>query len=452
MAQFDIIVIGAGPGGYETALLAAERGKKVLLVNGGRLGGTCLNAGCIPTKCMVRDAAIVSLMKDPEEFGVANVSFEVDFSRVVERRNKVVSTLREGIDALLKRAKVTVVEGFASFVDASSIRVNEEVYTASDIIIATGSESKSIPVPGADEKWVLDSTDILAIDYIPKSLTIVGGGVIGLEFASVFNAFGSDVTVVEFLKNIAPTFDSDISKRLKQSLSKRGVKVLTGAAVKRIEKNEEGQIVTWFDLKGKEDSVISSDILMAVGRRPNVDGLNLEAAGVEFSPRGIPVDDMMRTNVPHIYAIGDVNARMMLAHVASYQGKRALNAIDGVSDDIRFDVIPAALFTDPECGMVGLTEDAAKEKGINIKVGKSFYRANGKALAGGESDGICKLIFEAESDRLVGAHIMGAEAAILAQQCADFITLGATRQAISDTIFGHPTLSEVVLAAVNSVH
>ncbi|MBS7348008.1 MAG: dihydrolipoyl dehydrogenase [Muribaculaceae bacterium] len=452
MAQFDIIVIGAGPGGYETALLAAERGKKVLLVNGGRLGGTCLNAGCIPTKCMVRDAAIVSLMKDPEEFGVANVSFDVDFSRVVERRNKVVSTLREGIDALLKRAKVTVVEGFASFVDASSIRVNEEVYTASDIIIATGSESKSIPVPGADEKWVLDSTDILAIDYIPKSLTIVGGGVIGLEFASVFNAFGSDVTVVEFLKNIAPTFDSDISKRLKQSLSKRGVKVLTGAAVKRIEKNEEGQIVTWFDLKGKEDSVISSDILMAVGRRPNVDGLNLEAAGVEFSPRGIPVDDMMRTNVPHIYAIGDVNARMMLAHVASYQGKRALNAIDGVSDDIRFDVIPAALFTDPECGMVGLTEDAAKEKGINIKVGKSFYRANGKALAGGESDGICKLIFEAESDRLVGAHIMGAEAAILAQQCADFITLGATRQAISDTIFGHPTLSEVVLAAVNSVH
>lgn len=452
MAQFDIIVIGAGPGGYETALLAAERGKKVLLVNGGRLGGTCLNAGCIPTKCMVRDAAIVSLMKDPEEFGVTNVSFDVDFSRVVERRNKVVSTLREGIDALLKRAKVTVVEGFASFVDASSIRVNEEVYTASDIIIATGSESKSIPVPGADEKWVLDSTDILAIDYIPKSLTIVGGGVIGLEFASVFNAFGSDVTVVEFLKNIAPTFDSDISKRLKQSLSKRGVKVLTGAAVKRIEKNEEGQIVTWFDLKGKEDSVISSDILMAVGRRPNVDGLNLEAAGVEFSPRGIPVDDMMRTNVPHIYAIGDVNARMMLAHVASYQGKRALNAIDGVSDDIRFDVIPAALFTDPECGMVGLTEDAAKEKGINIKVGKSFYRANGKALAGGESDGICKLIFEAESDRLVGAHIMGAEAAILAQQCADFITLGATRQAISDTIFGHPTLSEVVLAAVNSVH
>lgn len=452
MAQFDIIVIGAGPGGYETALLAAERGKKVLLVNGGRLGGTCLNAGCIPTKCMVRDAAIVSLMKDPEEFGVTNVSFDVDFSRVVERRNKVVSSLREGIDALLKRAKVTVVEGFASFVDASSIRVNEEVYTASDIIIATGSESKSIPVPGADEKWVLDSTDILAIDYIPKSLTIVGGGVIGLEFASVFNAFGSDVTVVEFLKNIAPTFDSDISKRLKQSLSKRGVKVLTGAAVKRIEKNEEGQIVTWFDLKGKEDSVISSDILMAVGRRPNVDGLNLEAAGVEFSPRGIPVDDMMRTNVPHIYAIGDVNARMMLAHVASYQGKRALNAIDGVSDDIRFDVIPAALFTDPECGMVGLTEDAAKEKGINIKVGKSFYRANGKALAGGESDGICKLIFEAESDRLVGAHIMGAEAAILAQQCADFITLGATRQAISDTIFGHPTLSEVVLAAVNSVH
>lgn len=207
---------------------------------------------------------------------------------------------------------------------------------------------------------------------------------IGLEFASVFNAFGSEVTVIEFMKNIAPTFDSDISKRLKQSLSKRGVKIITGAAVKRMEQTEDYQILTTYELKGKEESVTSTDLLMAVGRKPNVDGLNLEAAGVEYSPKGIVVDDNMRTNVPHIYAIGDVNARMMLAHVASYQGRRALNAIDGVSDSIRFDVVPSALFTDPECAMAGLTEEQCKAAGIEIKIGKSFFRANGKALAVGE--------------------------------------------------------------------
>lgn len=447
----DLLIIGAGPGGYETALLAAFRGKKVILVNGGQLGGTCLNAGCIPTKCMVKDAAVVSMCREHGEFGVSDVRFEVDFNRVIARRAAVVGQLRDGIAGLLKKAGVTVVEGKAVFKNANTVTVGEEEYSARDIIIATGSESKSLPVPGADAEWVLDSTGILNLEYVPAHLVIVGGGVIGLEFASVFRAFGSEVTVIEFMKNIAPTFDSDISKRLKQALSKRGVKIITGAAVKRLEQNDEYQIVTTYDLKGKEESVVSTDVLMAVGRRPNVDGLNLEAAGVDYSSRGIPVDDNMRTNVEHIYAIGDVNARLMLAHVASFQGQRALNVIDGKSDSIRFDVVPAALFTDPECAMVGLTEEQCKEKGIPVKTGKSFFRANGKALAGGESDGLCKLLFDAETEELLGAHIMGAEAALLAQQCCDFITARRTLTDIKETIFGHPTLSEVILAAAHSV-
>lgn len=448
MNKYDIIIIGAGPGGYETALHAAARGKKVALINGGRLGGTCLNEGCIPTKCMVKDAAVVSTCRNGAEFGIGQVEFSLNFNKVIERRDIVVKTLRDGIAFSLNKAKVEVVEGMASFKDEFTVMVNGEEYNAEHIIIATGSSSKALPIPNADAEWVLDSTKLLALEYVPESLVIVGGGVIGLEFASVFNAFGTEVTVIEYMKNIAPTFDSDISKRLKQALSKRGVKIITGAAVKRLDQNEDYKVVATYDLKGKEDTVVATDALMAVGRKPNLEGLNLEAAGVTYSPKGIPVDDNMRTNVSHIYAIGDVNARLMLAHVASFQGMRALNVIEGKSDSIRFDVVPAALFSDPECGMVGKTEEQCKAEGIEIKVGKSLYRANGKALAGGESDGLCKLIFRADTEQLIGAHIMGAEAALLAQQCCDFITAERTASDIRQTIFGHPTLSEVILAAV----
>ncbi|MBD5195043.1 MAG: dihydrolipoyl dehydrogenase [Bacteroidales bacterium] len=446
----DIIIIGAGPGGYETALLAASRGKKVVLINGGRLGGTCLNEGCIPTKCMVKDAAVVNACNSGE-FGLSDLNFRLDFNKVVTRRQQVVEQLRSGVDSMLRKAGVEIVEGKGKFVNPHTVAVGEKEFEADNIIIATGSSSKALPIPGADEDFVMDSSAILKIEYVPASLVIVGGGVIGLEFASVFSSFGSEVTVVEYMKNIAPTFDSDISKRLKQSLAKRGIKIINGASVKKIEQNSEYQIVVTYDLKGKEESLTASDVLMAVGRKPNVDDLNLEAAGVEFSARGISVNDDMRTNVEHIYAIGDVNARMMLAHVASYQGIRALNSIDGIKDNINFNVVPAALFTEPECGSVGKTEEQCKEEGIAVKVGKSFFRANGKALAAGEPDGLCKLIFDAETDKIIGAHIMGAEAALLVQQCCDFITAGATRESIAQTIFGHPTLAEVILSAVHSV-
>lgn len=447
----DIIIIGAGPGGYETALDAAARGRKVTLVNGGRLGGTCLNEGCIPTKCMVKDAAVVDTCRDALEFGVKEVSYEIDFNKVIERREAVVSQLREGVAGLLKKAGVTVVEGMASFKDAHTVTVGGEEYDADYIIIATGSSSKALPIENATADWVLDSTKLLKLEYIPKSLVIVGGGVIGMEFASVFASFGSEVTVVEFMKQILPPFDSDIAKRLKQAMSKRGVKILTGAAVKKIEQNENYEIVTTYDVKGKEESIVSTDLLMAVGRKPNLDGLALEAAGVEYSPRGIVVDDNMRTNVPHIFAIGDVNARMMLAHVASFQGERALNAIQGKEDAIRFDIVPSAVFTVPECGMVGLTEDQCKTQGIEVMTGQSFFRANGKALSMAESDGLCKLIFRKADGVLIGAHIMGVQAADLAQQCADLMNRDTTLEQMHQIIFGHPTVSEVILSALHAV-
>lgn len=447
----DIIIIGAGPGGYETALSAARRGMSVTLFNGDRLGGTCLNEGCIPTKCLCRNAEMVAQFKEADKFGIDDFTFTLDFNRVVERKKEVTDTLRAGIASMLKAAKVNVVEAMASFKDAHTVVAAGEEYTADNIIIATGSVSKSLPIPGHDLECVMDSTRILGIDYVPESLTIIGGGVIGMEFANIFSSFGSKVTVIEFMKQILPPFDSDIAKRLKQTLGKKGIKIVTSAAAKKIEQTADFRIAVTYECKGKEETVESSDLLMAVGRAPRIEGLNLEAAGVEFTPRGIVVDDNMRTNVPHILAIGDVNARMMLAHVASFQGERALNAIQGKSDAIRFDIVPSAVFTVPECGMVGLTEEQCKERGIEICVGQSFFRANGKALSMGESDGLCKLIFRKEDGMLLGAHIMGVQAADLAQQCADLMNRNATLDDMRQIIFGHPTVSEVILGALHAV-
>lgn len=451
MEKSDIIIIGAGPGGYETALAAAKEGKSVTLFNGGKLGGTCLNEGCIPTKCLCKNADVVGTIREAEVFGIDEFTFTLDYNQVVDRKTKVVDQLREGIATMLKSAKVNVIEAMASFKDSNTVIADGVEYTADNIIIATGSVSKSLPIEGHDLECVKDSTDMLNIEYIPESLTIIGGGVIGLEFASIFASFGSRVTVIEFMKQILPPFDADIAKRLKQSLSKRGIKIITSAAAKKIEQNEDYEIVVTYECKGKEETVTSSDLLMAVGRAPRVADLNLEAAGVTFSNRGITVDENMRTNIGHIFAIGDVNARMMLAHVATFQGYRALNAIAGREDNIRFDIVPSAVFTVPECGMVGKTEEQCKAEGIEIEIGQSFFRANGKALTMNEPDGLCKLIFRKEDGLLIGAHIMGVEAADLAQQCADMMNANATCHQMSQIIFSHPSVSEVIMSALHNV-
>ncbi|MCH5228815.1 MAG: dihydrolipoyl dehydrogenase [Muribaculaceae bacterium] len=446
----DLLIIGAGPGGYETAITAARQGKSVILFNGDKLGGTCLNEGCIPTKCLCRNAEVVTLFKEGEKYGIDNFTFTLDYNKVLSRKIEVVESLRGGVETMLNQAKVKIVNAKASFKDAKTLIADGQEYEGDRIIIATGSVSKSLPIPGHDLKCVMDSTALLNLEYVPDKLTIIGGGVIGMEFASIFSQLGSKVTVIEYMKQILPPFDSDIAKRLKQVLTKKGINIITGAAAKEIRQNEFYEIEVTYELKGKEEKVISSDLLMAVGRAPRVEGLNLEVAGVKYSNKGIPVDDFMQTNIPGIFAIGDVNGRMMLAHVATAQGERALNVINGLNDNLRFDLIPSAVFTVPECGMVGKTEEQCKEEKIDIMTGTSFFRANGKAMAMGETDGICKLIFSKETGKLIGAHIMGVEAADLAQQCADLMNRDTTLGEMREIIFGHPTVSEVILSAVKA--
>ena len=478
-----LIIIGAGPGGYETALLAAKRGVEVVLIESGPVGGTCLNEGCIPTKAFCKNAEVVESLRNAETFGVKDLSYDFDFSAVTVRKNSVVEQLRAGVEGLLGHKLITLVRGKASFKDAHTVtvtpssssvipssssvipsKVEESTlaeYKADRIIIATGSVSASLPIPGADLPGLLTSKEILDIQEVPRSLCVVGGGVIGLEFASIFRSFGCEVTVLEYCKDILPRFDTDLAKRLKQSLGKRGIDIVTQAQVQGIAEmpGQEGYRVT-FSRKGKEEAVEAEKVLMAVGRRANVASLNLSDAGIEFTPRGVVVNEVMQTNVPHIYAIGDINGKMMLAHAATFQGIVALDHIMGIDNNIDLSVMPAAVFTSPEAASVGLTEDECKDKGIPVKCLKSFFRANGKAVTMGQTDGFCKVVVAAEPDegqespyesgRILGCHMYGPHSSDIIQEACALISRKATLAEFRDIIHTHPTLTEVLQSAVHS--
>ena len=524
-----IIIIGAGPGGYETALLAAKRGVEVVLIESGHVGGTCLNEGCIPTKTFCRNAEVLDGLKEAAAFGVTDLSYGFDFSTVTARKNAVVEQLRGGVEGLLAHKLITLVRGKAAFKDAHTVtvtpselsgsvipsevegRIEESTdYTADYIIIATGSVSASLPIPGADLPGIMNSKEILDIQEVPKSLCVIGGGVIGLEFASIFRSFGSEVTVLEYCKDILPRFDTDLAKRLKQSLGKRGINIETQAQVTGIEilhadlnvqsgdepgkdsgdvsgetscqvagevSNERYSIS--YTHKGKEETVLAEKVLMAVGRKANIASLNLDDIGLEYTPRGIVVDEMtMQTNIPHIYAVGDINGMMMLAHAATFQGIVALDHIMGVSNEIDLSVMPAAVFTSPEAASVGLTEDECKEKGIPVKCLKSFFRANGKAVTMGETDGFCKVVIASEpkdgvemkrstgSDivdmhaeevrtiyepgRILGCHMYGPHVSDIIQEACALISCKATLEQCQSIIHTHPTLTEVFQSALHS--
>ena len=363
-----IIIIGAGPGGYETALLAAKRGVEVVLIESAHVGGTCLNEGCIPTKTFCRNAEVLDSLREGETFGLTDLTYGFDFSKVIDRKNAVVEQLRGGVEGLLNNKLITLVRGKASFKDAHTVTVTpgatpvtiekSEEYSADHIIIATGSVSSSLPIPGADLPGILTSREILDIEKVPSSLCVIGGGVIGLEFASIFRSFGCEVTVLEYCKDILPRFDTALAKRLKQSLSKRGISVETQAQVTSITECDADAYTVSYTRKGKEETVTAEKVLMAVGRRANVASLNLDDIGLEYTQRGIVTDERtMQTNIPHIYAVGDINGRMMLAHAATFQGIVALDHIMGVENQIDLSVMPAAVFTSPEAASVGLTED-----------------------------------------------------------------------------------------------
>lgn len=446
-----IIIIGAGPGGYETALLAAKRGVEVVLIEAGHVGGTCLNEGCIPTKSFCKNAEVLDGLRNAESFGITGLDFRFDFSSVTARKNAVVEQLRGGVEGLLGHKNITLVRGKASFKDQHTVVCDGVEHSAGHIIIATGSVSASLPIPGADLPGILTSKEILDVEAVPQKLCVIGGGVIGLEFASVFRSFGSEVTVLEYCKDILPRFDTDLAKRLKQSLGKRGIEINTQAQVTGISMEGPEYKVTYLR-KGKEECVVADKVLMAVGRKANVASLNLADAGIEFTPRGIAVDEKtMQTNVPHIYAVGDINGKMMLAHAATFQGIVALDHIMGVENNIDLSVMPAAVFTSPEAASVGMTEDECKEKGIHVKCLKSFFRANGKAVTMGETDGFCKLVVSDTPEKtLLGCHLYGPHASDIVQEACALISCKATLGQFKDIIHTHPTLSEVLQSAVHS--
>ena len=464
--DMKIIIIGAGPGGYETALLAAKRGVEVVLIESGNLGGTCLNEGCIPTKAFCKNAEVIDGLKEAEAFGVTGLSYGFDFKAVTARKNAVVEQLRSGVESLMSHKLITLVRGKASFQDQHTVTVfpsgtegSPQVFTADYIIIATGSVSASLPVPGADLPGILTSREILEIEEVPKKLCVIGGGVIGLEFASIFRSFGSEVTVLEYCKDILPRFDTDLAKRLKQSLGKRGIEITTQAQVTSISENDGSYSVS-FSRKGKEETVEADKVLMAVGRRANVASLNLADVGIEFTSRGVTVNDVMQTNIPHIYAVGDINGKMMLAHAAVFQGIVALDHIMGISNDIDLSVMPAAVFTSPEAASVGKTEDECKEADIPVKCLKSFFRANGKAVTMGDTDGFCKVVVAAEPKEgstspyeaglLLGCHLYGPHASDIVQEACALISRKATLEEFQSIIHTHPTLSEVLQSAIHS--
>ena len=400
MTTTDLIIIGAGPGGYRAAEYAAKQGLKVVVFEREDVGGTCLNVGCIPTKTYVHSTS---------------------FTEARERMAQVVPQLRSGVEGILSHPNITLVREKGVFTDAHTVGD----YTSDNIIIATGSETKYIPIKGLDDPRVVDSTGLLNLDTLPKRLTIIGAGVIGMEFASVFNRFGAEVTVIEYLKECLPALDSDIAKRLRKLLEKRGITFKMKTAVENV-----------ADLE-------ADVILMATGRKPRTAGLNLEAVGITLTPQGaIPVDDNYQA-VSNIYAIGDTNGRQMLAHAAEMQAIRAVNHILGKTDGIRFDIMPAAIFTEPEAACVGPTEDQLKEQGIAYECRKSFWRANGKALAMNETEGMLKL-FASPEGKILGCHAFGAHAADMVQEVSVLMCKHTTLHELADMVHIHPTLSEIL--------
>jgi dihydrolipoamide dehydrogenase len=444
MTTTDVIIIGSGPGGYRAAEYAAKNGLQVCIIEAGEVGGTCLNCGCIPTKCFCHDAEVMEMMAHAEESGISiqGPLPPVNFNKILERKQQIVNQLRDGIKTLMSSPGITLIQGSAHFKDAHTVTVNGEDISAKNIIIATGSHAKMPPIEGIDTEGVISSTELLDIDHVPQRLCIIGAGVIGMEFASAFRSFGSKVTVVEFLKECLPTLDSDIAKRLRKTMERREIEIHLQSGVKKIEKSDNGLTVS-FEKKGKLLSVEADTVLVATGRAANTDNLGLDVAGVNYDRKGITVDDNMQTNVAGVYAIGDVNGRQMLAHAATFQGFHAINQILGKSDNIRFDVMPSAIFTNPEAASVGMSEDACKQQGIDFKCLKGYYRANGKALAINASEGLVKVICNSEG-LIIGCHIYGAHASDLVQEISSLMNRNTTIAEFKDIIHIHPTLSEIL--------
>lgn len=450
-----ITVLGAGPGGYVAALKAAQLGAEVAVIEESEVGGTCLNWGCIPTKTLIASAELLHKTRNAKNFGLElNGTVSPDIEKIVERKNKVVGTQIKGIRGLFKSWGVHLIEGRGVIVDPKKIKVThgdgstEEVAT-DKIIIATGSRPAQIPVFPFDGKRILSSDHAINPDSIPASLLIVGAGVIGCEFAFIYKEFGSDVTMVEMMPNAVSTEDGEISEILERELKKNKIKLLKDTSVEKVDVKENGVSVQLSGGKTLE----AEKVLVSIGRAVNSKDIGLEAVGVKTGQRGeILVDTKMQTNVDGIYAIGDVVGGIMLAHLASKEGMVAAENAAGGNAEVNYDVVPAAIFTSPEIGSVGLREKQAAEKGLKYRVGRFQFRALGKAHAMGEIAGLFKIIADEETDRILGAHIIGAHASDLIHEIAIAMEKGLTAKDIAHTIHAHPTLAEGIMEAAEDVH
>ena len=446
----DLTVIGGGPGGYVAAIQAAKLGANVVLIEKENLGGTCLNWGCIPTKCLVKSAEVFHQLKDAKSYGLSAENVGVDIKKVIERKNNIVGKLIGGIKYLMQKHDIKVLSGEGKIIDKETVQVVEgnveNTIKTQNIIIATGSEVVKPPIKGIESKKVITSNEALSISELPERMVIVGGGIIGMEFAFIFNSFGVDVTVVEYLGSILGVLDDDISEEITKHAINSGIKVFTGTKVSEIIDSEDNKAIVVVD-EGQQKKFICADkVLMAVGRKPYHEGLGLENLQIEFveNSSALKINDKLQTNIPNIYAIGDVTNKIQLAHVASHQGIVAVKNLLGQDTIMDYDVVPSAIFTNPEIAVSGICEKEAIEKGIEVNVGKFPFEANGKALTINEGKGFIKLIEDKNTGKLIGGAIIGPNATDLIAEVTLAIKKGLVAKDIIETIHAHPTTAEVV--------
>jgi len=450
IVQSDIAIVGAGPGGYVAALRAAQLGARVTVVEKDRVGGVCLNWGCIPTKALLRTAEVLTVAREAADYGVAVADVKLDWTAALKRKDGVVRRLTGGVKLLLEKAGVRLITGTARFVSPLALEVRGQTgverVEARDYVIATGSRPASLPIPGLDGPGVLTSDAALSLESLPSSLLVIGAGPIGVEFATLFQACGVQVTLVEVLPRVLPTLDADLGTEVERALKKARVRVHTASKVSRIEPHA-GKYLATVQTSSQGITVEVDRVLVAVGRRPNIEELDLAALGVQTERTGIRVDGQMCTNVPHIYAVGDVTGGILLAHVAMHEGLVAVENALGHERVMNYHAVPSCVFTWPEVATVGLTEEAARQQGYDVQVGRFPFRANGKALAQGEHDGLVKVVAESKRGQVLGVHIVGPHASDLIQEGTLALVLESTLDELEATIHPHPTLSEALAEA-----
>ncbi len=451
MAEFDVIVIGAGPGGYVCAIRCAQLGLKTAVVEGREtLGGTCLNVGCIPSKALLHASHMLhEAGHNFEKMGLIGATPKVDWAKMLSYKDEVIGQNTKGIEFLFKKNKITWLKGWGSIPAAGQVKVGDEVHAAKAIVIATGSEPSSLPGVEIDEKTVVTSTGALALPKVPKSMVVIGAGVIGLEMGSVYARLGAEVTVVEYLDAITPGMDGEVQKTLQRLLSRQGLKFVMGAAVQGVTKGKGTSRVAYKLRKDDSEAAIEAEVvLVATGRRPYTAGLGLEALGVEMLPRGqVRTDDRWRTNLPGLHAIGDAVAGPMLAHKAEDEGLAVAEVIAGKHGHVNYGVIPGVIYTTPEVASVGKTEEQLKEEGRAYRTGKFFFMGNARAKAVFQGEGFVKILADKDSDRVLGAHIIGPAAGELIHEICVGMEFGASAEDIALTCHAHPTFSEAVREA-----